>query len=121
MRRKAWVAWQKEHCVSYFPEVSFSLYKQSTILRRIEKRTVIHQIKGLTDYVSYLRHNPQEIDVLFKELLIRVTNFFRDSDAFDAFRREALPLVTRDKSFGNPLRVWVPGCSTGGFDRYSGN
>ncbi|MFI5294135.1 MAG: CheR family methyltransferase [Thermodesulfovibrionales bacterium] len=91
----------------------FSLYKQSTILRRIEKRTVIHQIKGLTDYVSYLRHNPQEIDVLFKELLIRVTNFFRDSDAFDAVRKEALPLITRDKSFENPLRVWVPGCSTG--------
>jgi two-component system CheB/CheR fusion protein len=54
-----------------------SLYKQTTILRRIERRTAIHQIKGLADYVTYLRHNPQEIDILFKEILIRVTNFFR--------------------------------------------
>jgi two-component system, chemotaxis family, CheB/CheR fusion protein len=61
----------------------FSSYKSSTIPRRIERRMNLHQIKGPTQYVRFLQENPREIDILFKELLIGVTNFFRDSEAFD--------------------------------------
>ncbi|MGD1074846.1 MAG: chemotaxis protein CheB [Thermodesulfovibrionales bacterium] len=91
----------------------FSLYKQNTILRRLERRMAIHKIRSLANYVFYLRHNPEEIEVLFKELLIRVTNLFRDGEAFDAVMKDVLPLITQSKSFENPLRIWVPGCSTG--------
>ncbi|HXX53829.1 MAG TPA: CheR family methyltransferase, partial [Thermodesulfovibrionales bacterium] len=91
----------------------FSLYKQNTIIRRINKRMAIHQIETLGDYVTLLRGNPHEIDVLFTELLIRVTSFFRDSEAFESFTANALPLLFKNKSYDNAVRIWVPGCSTG--------
>ena len=91
----------------------FSLYKQNTILRRVERRMTIHQIEDLADYATFLRNNTHEIDILFKELLIRVTNFFRDKDAFEILREKILPVITKNKSYENPVRVWVAGCSTG--------
>jgi len=91
----------------------FSLYKQNTILRRIEKRMAIHQIERLTDYVTYLRNNPAETEALFKELLIRVTNFFRDPNAFEVVKTKILPLLLKNRPVDTPLRIWVPGCSTG--------
>ena len=91
----------------------FSLYKQNTIVRRIEKRIAIHRIEGMAEYVTYLRSNPQEIDLLFRELLIRVTNFFRDSEAFEIVKEKALPLLFKDLPPGQPVRIWVPACSTG--------
>ena len=91
----------------------FSLYKQNTIVRRIEKRLAIHRIEGMAEYVTYLRSNPQEIDLLFRELLIRVTNFFRDSEAFEIVKEKALPLLFKDLPPGQPVRIWVPACSTG--------
>jgi two-component system, chemotaxis family, CheB/CheR fusion protein len=91
----------------------FSLYKQSTIMRRIERRMVIHQIGSLGDYVAYLRNTPHEIEELFKELLIRVTNFFRDPDAFEVLKNKVLPQVFGNRSPDSPVRIWVPGCSTG--------
>ena len=91
----------------------FSLYKQNTILRRVERRMTIHQIEDLAGYATFLRNNTHEIDILFKELLIRVTNFFRDKDAFEILREKILPVITRNKSYENPVRVWVAGCSTG--------
>lgn len=91
----------------------FSLYKQNTILRRIEKRMAIHQIERLTDYVTYLRGNPPETEALFKELLIRVTNFFRDPEAFEVLKTKILPLLFKNRPVDTPLRIWVPGCSTG--------
>ncbi|HET6516508.1 MAG TPA: chemotaxis protein CheB [Thermodesulfovibrionales bacterium] len=90
-----------------------SMYKQNTIIRRIEKRMAILQIKNLTDYVSYLRRASHEIDVLFKELLIRVTSFFRDSEAFDALKEKGLPLLFKGRPCDQPVRIWIPGCSTG--------
>ena len=91
----------------------FSLYKQNTIIRRIEKRMAILQVRTMTDYASYIRSNTHEIDILFKELLIRVTNFFRDSEAFDALKEKGLPLIFKDRPSDQPVRIWVPGCSTG--------
>lgn len=91
----------------------FSLYKQNTVIRRINKRMAIHQIESLEDYVSFLRGNTHEIDVLFTELLIRVTSFFRDAEAFSSFKSNVLPLLFKTKPTDNSIRIWVPGCCTG--------
>ncbi len=91
----------------------FSLYKQNTILHRIEKRMAILQVESMAVYVTYLRDNPKEIDLLFSELLIRVTNFFRDREAFGIVKEKALPLLFKDRHPGQPVRIWVPACSTG--------
>jgi two-component system CheB/CheR fusion protein len=91
----------------------FSLYKQNTILRRIEKRMAILQVGSMSDYVTSLRSNPKEIELLFSELLIRVTNFFRDREAFEILKEKALPLLFKDLPPGETVRIWVPACSTG--------
>ena len=91
----------------------FSSYKKSTIYRRIERRMGIHQLTRITDYVRYLRENPQEVDLLFKELLIGVTSFFRDPDAWAALQNVALPQLLAANPAGRTLRAWVAGCSTG--------
>ena len=91
----------------------FSSYKKSTIYRRIERRMGIHQLARITDYVRYLRENPQEVDLLFKELLIGVTCFFRDPDAWNALQKIALPQLLTGTPTGHTLRAWVAGCSTG--------
>jgi two-component system CheB/CheR fusion protein len=91
----------------------FTLYKQNTVMRRIHKRMAIHQIEALDDYIVYLRSNPHEIEVLFNELLIRVTSFFRDSDAFLSLAEKALPQIFGNKHDDSSVRIWVPGCSTG--------
>ncbi|CAM3630131.1 CheR family methyltransferase [Mucilaginibacter galii] len=90
----------------------FSLYKKSTILRRIDRRVAYHQLPDYVQYVNYLRENPQEIDVLFNELLIGVTKFFRDSAAHDALKIKLGGLI-RNKENSEPIRVWIAGCSTG--------
>ena len=91
----------------------FSFYKRNTIFRRIERRMNIHQISHIGKYVKFLQDNPGEVDLLFKELLIGVTNFFRDPQAFKMLQEEALPLILKSKSRNSTLRVWIPGCSTG--------
>jgi chemotaxis methyl-accepting protein methylase/PAS domain-containing protein len=91
----------------------FSLYKQNTLMRRIEKRMAILQIGSKADYATFLRSNPQEIDLLFRELLIRVTNFFRDGEAYEIVKEKALPLLFKDLPPEQPVRIWVPACSTG--------
>jgi two-component system CheB/CheR fusion protein len=90
----------------------FSLYKKSTILRRIDRRVAYHQLPDYVQYVNYLRENPLEIDVLFNELLIGVTKFFRDSAAYDSLKIKLGDLV-RIKENSEPVRVWIAGCSTG--------
>jgi two-component system CheB/CheR fusion protein len=90
----------------------FTLYKKSTITRRIDRRVAYHQLPDYGHYVNYLRENPHEIDVLFHELLIGVTKFFRDAQAFDALRDKLFPLLQYKKE-NEPIRVWVAGCSTG--------
>jgi len=91
----------------------FSFYKRNTICRRIERRMSVQQVEKLPDYVRYLERNPQEVTILFKEILIGVTNFFRDSQAFEALGDCLLSDVLAEKPKDYSLRVWVPGCSTG--------
>lgn len=91
----------------------FTLYKQNTVMRRIHKRMAIHQIEAIDDYIVFLRSNPHEIEILFNELLIRVTNFFRDPDGFLSLADKALPQIFGNKHDDSAVRIWVPGCSTG--------
>jgi len=90
----------------------FSCYKRSTLDRRIERRMGIHQIDKIPVYVRFLQENPQELELLFKELLIGVTSFFRDPLAWQALHDEILPPLLANHPAG-PLRAWVVGCSTG--------
>jgi two-component system CheB/CheR fusion protein len=91
----------------------FSHYKRSTVYRRIERRMGLHQIDKIASYVRYLRKNPQETELLFKELLIGVTSFFRDPSAWEHLLRAVLPDLVEVRAKGGVLRAWVPGCSTG--------
>ena len=91
----------------------FSHYKPNTIARRIERRLAVHQIKGLSDYILYLQKNPAEIDVLFKNLVIGVTSFFRDPEAYDVLAQKVLPELLSAKEPDTTIRFWVAGCSTG--------
>jgi two-component system, chemotaxis family, CheB/CheR fusion protein len=90
-----------------------SEYKPTTIKRRIARRMNIHQIKNPDNYVRFMEENPIEIDKLFKELLINVTNFFRDAPSFEALSELALPKLFEGKPDNQELRVWVTGCSSG--------
>ncbi len=91
----------------------FSHYKKSTMYRRIERRMGLHQLDRIADYVRYLRENPQEATLLFKELLIGVTNFFRDPAVWEQLKSEALPELLASRPGGGVLRAWIAGCSTG--------
>jgi two-component system CheB/CheR fusion protein len=91
----------------------FSRYKQNTIIRRIDRRMAVHQIEGMDAYVRYLQQTPAEVEALFRDLLIGVTGFFRDPEAFTAFQKEIVPKLFLGKPADAWVRVWVPGCSTG--------
>ena len=91
----------------------FSYYKRNTISRRIERRMNVHQIRDVAQYTRYLKQNPQEVEMLFKELLIGVTSFFRDPEAFELLRSKIVKEILGNKSNDSTLRFWVPGCSTG--------
>jgi two-component system CheB/CheR fusion protein len=91
----------------------FSLYKKSTVNRRIERRLNIHQISNINQYVRYLSGNSQEVDLLFKELLIGVTCFFREPDSYEALKDELKMRLLKSKNGKETIRVWVVGCSTG--------
>lgn len=91
----------------------FSQYKKNTISRRVERRMAVCQIGRLDEYVKYLQQTPTEVEALFRDLLIGVTNFFRDPEAFSVLREQAIPHLFSGKPDGAFIRVWVPGCSTG--------
>lgn len=91
----------------------FSLYKKNTLYRRIERRMGMHQLKTIALYARYLRENSQEQDLLFKELLIGVTNFFRDSEVWKQLESKGLPALFAQYPHGKELRAWVTACSTG--------
>jgi hypothetical protein len=86
----------------------FSYYKRNTISRRIERRMNVHQIHDVAQYTRYLNQNPQEVEMLFKELLIGVTSFFRDPEAFDLLRSRIVTEILSNKSTDSALRFWVP-------------
>ena len=91
----------------------FSLYKKNTVYRRIERRMSVHKIEKISTYVTFLQENLKEIDILFKELLIGVTNFFRDKDVWYHLEEFVLPVLISKMPEGTVLRAWVAGCSTG--------
>lgn len=94
-------------------KVDFVDYKAATIRRRITRRMNINQITELADYVKLLQRNPQEVEALYRDVLINVTSFFRNSDVFESLREVVYPKLLAERSPNDPVRVWVPGCSTG--------
>ena len=91
----------------------FSGYKQNTIRRRIERRLALHKLTRIADYHRYLQENPEEVQALFRDLLITVTSFFRDPEAFQALSDRVIPEIMAGKETGAAIRVWVPGCASG--------
>ncbi len=91
----------------------FSVYKENTILRRIERRMVINHFNNIPDYINYIRDHSHELEILFKELLIGVTNFFRDKEAFEFLEENIIPSFFKENKLKKNIRIWVPGCSTG--------
>jgi two-component system, chemotaxis family, CheB/CheR fusion protein len=91
----------------------FCQYKRSIVHRRIERRMVVHQIEKADDYVRYLQQTPAEVEALFRDLLIGVTHFFRDPEAFHELQEHIIPKLFDDKPAGSAIRVWSTGCSTG--------
>jgi two-component system, chemotaxis family, CheB/CheR fusion protein len=91
----------------------FTNYKRPTLLRRIERRINIHNLSDLPAYVSFIQHHPDEITSLLKDLLISVTNFYRDAKAFDELEQSVMPLIFKGKNAENQIRIWVAGCATG--------
>ncbi len=88
----------------------FSQYKSRTIHRRIDRRMAVHQLEALDDYVQFLQRTPAEVEALFRDLLIGVTAFFRDPEAFQALEHEVLPKLLAEKARGSVFRVWSAGC-----------
>jgi len=93
--------------------VDFSDYKPATVKRRILRRMALHKVGELKGYVQFLQHHPAEVEALYEDILIKVTSFFRDPDAFEALKTEVFPSILKRRSPEEPIRVWVPGCSTG--------
>lgn len=93
--------------------VDFTYYKHPTIKRRIARRMVLHRLESLEFYVRYLRENPAEVQALFHEILINVTSFFREPEAFKALQEKVFQSLFKDRQPAVPIRVWVPGCATG--------
>src|SRR6188472_1018693 len=93
--------------------VDFSYYKQATIRRRITRRIALNMKESMSDYLPYLKENLLEQDMLFQDLLIPVTEFFRDPKVFEIIQDTLFPVLVKDKHWNEPLRIWIAGCSTG--------
>lgn len=91
----------------------FSQYKQKTLDRRIRRRMIVNNIKRMEGYANYLQQKPEEVQALFRDILINVTNFFRNPRIFEVFQEKVVPKLFEDKSPGAEVRIWVVGCSTG--------
>jgi two-component system CheB/CheR fusion protein len=93
--------------------VDFTHYRHTTILRRIERRMVVHKFDKLEDYVKYVQVNPAEIQALYQDMLINVTSFFRNPRLFDALKSKVFPQLLKNRAPEIPIRVWTPGCASG--------
>ena len=91
----------------------FALYKRNTVVRRIERRMGVHHLNTIQGYALFLESNPGELDLLFKELLIGVTSFFRDPAVWQTLEDQVIPALFQGRPAGKTFRAWVPGCSTG--------
>ncbi len=95
-------------------KVDFSEYKLPTILRRLQRRMALHKIETLAEYSDLLHRNRNEVGALYQDLLINVTSFFRNPDAFETLKQVVYPTLLQTRGSGaTPIRIWVPGCSTG--------
>ncbi len=93
--------------------VDFTQYKQSTIERRIERRMAVHRLEKLEDYLRYVEANPPELEVLYRDILIGVTNFFRDRGVFEEIKTTVLPRIFDRRSREQPVRIWSAACASG--------
>ncbi|MCC5635545.1 PAS domain-containing protein [Nostoc sp. CHAB 5844] len=93
--------------------VDFNYYKQTTLKRRILRRMILYKLDRLEDYLHYLQDHPEEVKALYYDVLITLTNFFRDPEAFEALKIKIFPIITRERNSDFPIRIWVAGCSTG--------
>jgi two-component system CheB/CheR fusion protein len=93
--------------------VDFSLYKANTLRRRIRRRMILNKLDGLEEYAEYLRDNPAEVENLYRDVLINVTSFFRDPEAFEVLKEKIFPRIVERRAPDEPVRIWVAGCSTG--------
>jgi two-component system CheB/CheR fusion protein len=93
--------------------IDFRLYKPGTVRRRTLRRMAVHKIDSVDNYVKHLRAHPEEVEQLYQDLLIPVTSFFRDPEAFEALKSTVFPAILKDKSNRGNIRIWTPGCSTG--------
>lgn len=93
--------------------VDFSRYKPNTLDRRIQRRMLLYKLEHLKDYAAYLQEHPAEVKALYEEILIHVTSFFRDPEAFELLKERVFPTIVQNKSAEIPIRIWVTGCSTG--------
>jgi two-component system CheB/CheR fusion protein len=93
--------------------VDFSLYKTNTLRRRVRRRMILNKLDGLEEYAQYLRENAGEVENLYQDILINVTSFFRDPEAFEALKERIFPRIVERRAPDEPVRIWVVGCSTG--------
>ena len=93
--------------------VDFSHYKETVVNRRVTRRMVINHLKKFSDYADFLRTNPIELEALYNDMLIGVTGFFRENETFTALKEKVFPELLSNRSPKEPVRIWVPGCSTG--------
>ncbi|MGH9447743.1 MAG: chemotaxis protein CheB, partial [Terriglobia bacterium] len=93
--------------------VDFTQYRRTTINRRVARRMLLHRLDSLADYVKYLQRSPAEVNALYEDILIHVTAFFRDPATFHALGEKVFPRLVENRAPDAPIRMWVPGCSTG--------
>ena len=93
--------------------VDFRNYRRNTLVRRIARRMVLHKMEKLSDYLGFLNNRPGEVEALYQDVLINVTGFFRNPEAFEKLKSEVFPKLIANRSRDDPMRMWVLGCSTG--------
>ncbi|MEP0873742.1 ATP-binding protein [Trichocoleus desertorum AS-A10] len=93
--------------------IDFTLYKPTTIARRMQRRLLLYKLESLEEYAQYLKQHPVEVQALYEEILIHVTSFFRDPETFEQLKTQVLPTISQNKTANTPIRIWVAGCSTG--------
>ncbi len=93
--------------------VDFTLYKPTTLNRRMQRRMLLYKLESLEEYAQYLLEHPAEVQALYEEILIHVTSFFREPETFEQLKVKVFPTISQNKSTDKPIRIWVAGCSTG--------
>jgi two-component system CheB/CheR fusion protein len=93
--------------------LDFTHYRQTTVLRRIQRRMVVHKIERLEDYVKHVQSSPAEVKALYQDMLINVTSFFRNPRVFEALKSQVFPHLLRNRPAESAIRIWTPGCSSG--------